>query len=712
MIRLNNITSEILSYHPKANIEIVEKAYVYTAKMHQGQIRLSGEPYLSHPLEAAYILAQLKMDVVCIAAGLLHDVLEDTESTMEEVTELFGQETANIVDGVSKISRMQFASSKQRQAESVRKMILAMASDIRVILVKLADRLHNMRTLGFHPVEKQRRIAQETLDIYAPLAGRMGIQSIKTNLEDLSLYYLEPEIYGKIKTEAVHRRDENEKFIADMSRQLSNRFEEVGIQAQIQGRPKHFYGIYNKMLSQGLTVNQVYDILGVRVIVDSIKECYAVLGHVHSMWKPLPGRFKDYISVPKTNMYQSLHTTVITSWGQRMEVQIRTRAMDRVAEAGIAAHWRYKEGTADRSDDKQFEWLRQLLEWQRRLKDPVEFLETVRIDLFPNEVYVFTPNGDVREFPKGSTPVDFSYAIHSEVGDKCMGAVVNGKMVPLKYELKTGDIVDIITSPKQQPRKNWLEFVKTSKARTRIRHFINSQVRDESISLGKDILEKALSKAGLTVSDVIKSEQLMVVANELSFHSVEDLIAQIGLGKVSAKQVVGRLTPKISTKDEKSSSIMNKVVGRMKRRKGEEGIKVKGVSGMLIRFANCCHPVPGEDVVGFITRGRGITIHKRNCPYLPRDDRERLVDVSWEPSTDDIYLAKLRVTSVERKGVLADVSAIITQKDANIIQANINTTTDQKGIGNFTIEVKDFKQLQEIMDALKRVRNVLIVERL
>ncbi len=711
MIRLNNITSEILKYHPKANIAMVEKAYVYSAKVHQGQIRLSGEPYLSHLLESAFILAQLKMDVVCIVAGLLHDVLEDTDATLDEIAELFGKETAVIVDGVTKISKMHFTSNKQRQAESVRKMILAMSSDIRVILVKLADRLHNMRTLGFQPPGKQRRISQETLDIYAPLAGRMGIQWIKSHLEDLSLYFLEPEVYEKIKTEAVHRGDESEKFIVEVTDRLSVKLKEVNIKAAIKGRPKHFYSIYKKMLDQNLTVNQVHDIIAFRVVVDSIKECYETLGYIHSMWKPVQGRFKDYISVPKANMYQSLHTTVVTPWGQRLEVQIRTWGMDRVAEAGIAAHWKYKEGVADKTDKKQFEWLQQLLEWQQSLKDPTEFLETVRIDLFPNDVYVFTPRGDVKEFPRGSTPIDFAYAIHSDIGKQCMGAMVNGKMVPLRYKLQTGDIVDIITSPKQHPRKNWLEFVKTSKARTKIRQWINSQVREESLSLGRNILEKALFKVHITLPNIMKSEQLAAVAKGLSFHSVEDLVAQIGLGKVSAKQVIGRFKPRLGIKDEKASGLVNKVVDRIKRRKEDRGIKVKGVSDMLIRFANCCNPIPGEKVIGFITRGRGITIHHQNCRHALAADPDRLVEVSWEPSSGDIYLAKLKIISVERKGILAEISSIITQKDANIIEADVKTTADQKGIAKFTVEVENYRQLQDIIDAIKKVKNVLIVER-
>jgi len=713
MIRLNDITSQILSYHPKANIDLVEKAYVYSAKAHQGQIRLSGEPYLSHPLEVAYILTKMKMDVTCIAAGFLHDTLEDTEAEADEIKHLFGEETANIVEGVTKISRMQFTSRQQRQAENVRKMILAMSSDIRVILVKLADRLHNMRTLGFQTPEKQRLIAAETEDIYAPLAGRMGIQWIKSSLEDLCLYYLEPKIYEDIKNEIAQTRDKREEFIKNVIELVSKKLEEFKIQATIKGRDKHFYSIYKKMLDQDLTVNQVYDVLAFRVIVSGIKECYEVLGHIHSMWKPVQGRFKDYISVPKANMYQSLHTTVIGPMGQRMEVQIRTWDMDKVAEAGIAAHWKYKEGTTEnKTDEKQFMWLRQLLEWQQNLKDPAEFLETVRMDLFPDEVYVFTPRGDVKAFPRGATPVDFAYSIHSEVGEKCMGARINRRMVPLRYQLRNGQTVEIITSPKQHPSKDWLEFVKTPRAKTKIRQWIRNQERGESIALGKTLLERALERDRLKLPNIMKNEQILSIAKEFSFHSVEDLIAQIGFGKISPRQVIGRLKPKLGIKDERPPGIVGKMVGRFKRRKGDHGITVKGVSDMLIRFANCCNPLPGEPVIGFITRGRGVTVHQRNCSHILNADPERLVEISWQASNEDIYLAKIRVTSVERKGVLSDISAILTQKDANIIEAQVKTTVDKKGIALFTIEVEDYNQLLNIMGAIKRVKNVLIVERL
>lgn len=713
MIRLNDITSKFLNYHPKGNVELVEKAYVYSAKVHQGQIRLSGEPYLSHPLEVAYILAQMKMDVICLAAGLLHDTIEDTDAQLEEIEGIFGEETANIVDGVTKISKIQSASRKERQAENFRKMILAMSSDIRVILVKLADRLHNMRTLGFHPPEKQRHIADETLDIYAPLAGRMGIYWIKSSLEDLCLFYLEPEIYRQINTEIAERRGERDKYITEVSEVLQRKLAEYEIQATIKGRSKHFYGIYKKMLDQDLSVNQVYDIVALRVIVNSIKECYEALGHIHSMWKPVQGRFKDYVSVPKSNMYQSLHTTVIGPEGQRMEVQLRTWEMHRVAEEGIAAHWKYKEGAiATKTDEKQFAWLRQILEWQKSLKDPAEFLESVKINLFPDEVYVFTPRGEAKEFPKGATTIDFAYSIHSEVGEKCIGAKINGKMVPLRTELKNGDIVEVITSPKQHPSKDWLKFVKTPRARTKIRQWINREEREESINLGKDILEKALAQAHLTLPNIIRNDQIFAVAKEFSFHSVEDLIAQIGFGSISPKQVIGHLKPRLGIKGGKPAGLVSKMVERIKRRKADSGIKVKGISNMLIRFANCCHPLPGEPVIGFITRGRGITIHHKKCGHILKAEPERIVEVSWEPSEEETYLARLRVTSVERKGVLTDVSAIITQKNSNIVKADVKTTMDKKGISVFTIEVENHKQLQDIMGAIKRVKDVLIVERL
>jgi len=713
MIRFSDITNEILKYHPKANLDLVEKAYVYSAKVHKGQVRLSGEPYLSHPLEVAYILATMKMDTVCIVAGLLHDTLEDTEASHEEIKRLFGEEVAVIVDGVTKISRMKFSSIQERQAENIRKMILAMSADIRVILVKLADRLHNMRTLGFQPLDKQLRIARETLDIYAPLAGRMGIYWIKSELEDLCLYYLEPEAYSRIKTEIARKKGEREKFIQETCELITKSLADLGIKATVKGRHKHYYSIYRKMREQDLAVDQVYDIIAFRVIVNSVKECYEALGHIHSMWKPVPGRFKDYISVPKMNMYQSLHTTVIGPLGEIMEVQIRTWEMDAIAEYGIAAHWKYKEGgSANKTDEKQFAWLRQLLEWQQNLRDPMEFLDSVRMDLFPNEVYVFTPKGEVKEFPKGATPVDFAYSIHSEVGHHCMGAKVNGKMVSLRYQLKNGDIVEIITSPKAHPSKDWLDFVKTPKARNKIRQWINSQEREESRALGKNMLEKAIDQvSGLDWADLQKEDHLLSVAKDLSLHTLDDLFAQIGLGKISPKQVVGRLRQRLGLEEEKGPGIVTKMVRRLKRRKSTQGIQVKGISDVLIKFAQCCNPLPGEEVVGYITRGRGITIHNQNCRHIQDVDPERLVDVAWESSDEDTYLARLRITSMDKKGILADISAVIAQKDANIIQAEIKTTADRKGIALFTIEVENYPHLKQIMDAIKKIKSIIAVER-
>ncbi len=713
MIRLNDITTQILSYHPKADLNLVEKAYVYSAKVHQGQVRLSGEPYLSHPLEVAFTLARMRMDVISVVSGLLHDTLEDTAAELPDIERLFGQETANIVNGVTKISKIQFTNHEERQAENIRKMILAMATDIRVIMVKLADRLHNMQTLGFQSPEKQRTIARETLEIYAPLAGRLGIYWVKFILEDLCLYYLEPEIYEKIKTETAQRRGAREKYIRDVKVLLDKKFRESGIEATIKGRQKHLYSIYSKMKDQNLTVNQVYDILALRVIVDSVKQCYEILGLIHAMWKPIPGKFKDYISLPKANMYQSLHTTVVGPLGQRMEVQIRTWQMDKIAEEGIAAHWKYKEGQiASKTDESQFSWLRRLLEWQKDLHDPKEFLDTVRMDLFQNEVYVFTPKGEVKEFPKGATPVDFAYSIHTEIGNRCTGARVKGKLVPLRYELKNGDIVEIITSNKQHPSKDWLDFVKTPRARTKIRHWVKDQERDESIELGKDILERALAKFNIRFPNILKSEQMLSVSKDLSFHSVEDLFANIGYGKLSANQIVGRLKPKVRMDEEVPLGIVNRVVSRMKRKKPLHGIKVTGLDDILVRFANCCHPLPGEDVIGYITHGRGVTIHKQDCRHIIDADPDRLVEITWDPSKEDVFLSRLKITTVDKKGVLADISAVIAQKNANIVQADVKTTTDKKGICLFSMEVENYKQLQDIIGAIKKLKGVLFVERI
>ncbi|UCH00154.1 MAG: bifunctional (p)ppGpp synthetase/guanosine-3',5'-bis(diphosphate) 3'-pyrophosphohydrolase [Deltaproteobacteria bacterium] len=713
MIRLNDITSKILSYHPSADIGLIEKAYVYSAKVHKKQTRLSGEPYLSHPLEVAGILTNMKMDEVSVTSGLLHDTVEDTLAELTDIEYLFGKEVATIVDGVTKISKIQFLSKEKQQAENIRKMILAMATDIRVLLVKLADRLHNMQTLGFQPPEKQDVITRETLDIYAPLAGRMGIYWLKSTLEDLSLFYLEPKIYEDIRLGIAQRREAQEKFIREIKEILSKTLREANIKATIKGRHKHFFSIYQKMMEQDLNTDQVYDVMAFRIIVNSVKECYEVLGLIHSMWKPVAGRFKDYISLPKANMYQSLHTTVITSLGERMEIQIRTWDMDRIAEEGIAAHWKYKEGYgSDKEMRDQYAWMRQLLEWQKSLTDPKEFLETVRLDLFSGEVYVFTPKGEVKALPKGATPVDFAYSIHSEVGNRCTGAKVNERIVPLSYQLKNGDIVHIITSKNHKPSKDWLNFVKTSTARTRIRQWIKKEERKESVAIGRDILEKELKKFNLSLSRQFKNEQILDLVQGFSLKSMDDLLANIGYGKISAKQVLNRLIPHVEIKGDKPEGLVQKIVHRIKRKKAEAGIKVKGMSDMLIRFGRCCHPLPGEPAIGFITRGRGVTIHTKDCRYIREVDPYRLVEVEWERSEDVSYLARLRITNVSKKGMLANISAIFAQSEANIVDADIHTTIDKKGISTFTIEVSDYNQLRDIISKIKKIKEVLKVERI
>jgi guanosine-3',5'-bis(diphosphate) 3'-pyrophosphohydrolase len=713
MIRFNEITSKILSYHPTADVSLIEKAYVYSAKVHKGQVRLSGEPYLSHPLEVAGILTKMKMDEVTIAAGLLHDTVEDTLAESSDIQNLFGKEVATIVDGVTKISKIHFLSREVQQAENIRKMIIAMATDIRVLIVKLADRLHNMQTLGFQPPEKQEMIARETIDIYAPLAGRLGIYWLKATLEDLSLFYLEPKIYDAIRMGVAERQEKQERFIREIKEALTQKLKEANIKATVKGRYKHFYSVYQKMMEQDLAIGQVYDILGFRIIVNSVKDCYEVLGLIHSMWKQVTGRFKDYISLPKDNMYQSLHTTVISPLGERMEVQIRTWDMDRIAEEGIAAHWRYKEGHgAGKGVQGQYAWVGQLLEWQKSLTNPMEFLETVRTDLLSNEVYVFTPKGEVKALPRGATPIDFAYSIHSEIGNKCVGAKVNERIVRLDYQLRNGDIVQIITLKNSKPSKDWLKFVKTSTAKARIRQWIKKEERQGSIAIGKDILEKELRKVHMSLSKHSRDEQLLEVARRFSLKSVDDLLANIGYGKISAKQVVNQFAPQPSIPEDASRGIVRKIVHRIKRKKEDTGIRVRGMNGMLIRFGKCCHPLPGEPVIGFITRGRGVTVHVKNCRYLTDADPERLVQVDWEPTEEVNHLARLKVTNIAKKGMLANISTILSQSEANILNAELHTTVDKKGISLFTIEVTDYNQLKEIISKIKTIKEVLKVERI
>ena len=715
MLRFNDILERLLSYNPHADSELLKKAYVFSAKVHSGQLRLSGEPYLIHPLEVAGILTRLKLDVASVATGLLHDALEDTLTTLKEVRENFGEEITQLVDGLTKISQISLRSTEEGQAENYRKIILAMVKDIRVILIKLADRLHNMRTLEYHSPEKQVEIAHETLDIYAPLAHRLGIDWIKSELEDLAFRYLYPDVYDDIQRRIAKKERERTRYIEEVKRILMKKLYENRIEGEVTGRTKQIYSIYLKMKEQNIDFDQVYDLTAFRVIVDTIKECYDVLGIIHSLWKPIPGKFKDYIGLPKENMYQSLHTSVIGPYGERIEIQIRTREMHKIAEEGIAAHWKYKEGRiTEEADDKRFTWLRQLLEWQRDLKDNAEFLETVKVDLFPNEVYVFTPKGEVKQFPRGATPVDFAYSIHSDVGNRCTGAKVNGKIVPLRYEFRSGDTVEIITSPGQKPSKDWLKFVKTSRAKTKIRQWFSTEEREKSIALGKDILEKELRKYDLQQAKLIKSGELAKVASEFSFREVDDLIAAVGYGKVTANQIIGKILPpeRMEQKEEEAEGRLKRLIQKVTRSGPRDALLIKGVDNVVVRYAGCCNPLPGDKVVGFITRGRGVTIHTSDCKNVIDNDPNRKVEVEWDSKKEYIYPVRIRIYSEDKKGMLADISSSIASNKANITNARVETTDEKKAVGTFEVEIQDLNHLKKVIKGLEKIKGVHRVERM
>ncbi|MBT1076005.1 RelA/SpoT family protein [Geobacter grbiciae] len=714
MIRLNDILDKVGSYNPAPDLDLVRKAYVYCAKVHQGQTRLSGEPYLVHPMEVAGLLADLRLDVPTVVTGLLHDTIEDTLTTREELEGLFGAEVANLVDGVTKISKIHFKTKEESQAENFRKMLLAMANDIRVILVKLADRLHNMRTLQYQPEPKQRSIARETLDIYAPIANRLGISWIKSELEDLSFRYLEPQIYYDLASKVTKKKKERESYVEEVRKIIVDKLVEHDIKGEVFGRSKHLYSIWRKMQSRSVDIDQIYDLIAIRVMVNDIRECYEVLGLIHSTWKPIPGRFKDYIAMPKGNMYQSLHTTVIGPHGERMEVQIRTYDMHGVAEAGIAAHWKYKEGKGyDEKEVKRFAWLRQLLEWQQELQDSHEFMSTVKVELFPEEVYVFTPNGDVKSFPKGSTPIDFAYTIHTDLGHRCVGAKVNGKLVPLKYELKNGDIVEVITSPHHTPSKDWLKIVRSSRARNKIRAWIKTEERVRSISLGKEILEKEFRRFSLNLGKLQKTGELKRVATEFGYVGDDDLMAAVGYGKLSCNQVLGKLLPeeKLAEKQELKESRIGKAISKLTG-KSTSAIQIGGVDDVLVRFGKCCNPVPGDEIVGFITRGRGVTVHTIDCPIALENDPERRIAVDWNRERRAALPVKIRVSCHDQKGILANITLAITNCEANISSASIQSTVDRRGVNIFEVDVTSLEHLTRVMNNIMKVNGVTHVERM
>ncbi len=712
MIRINDIIDKITEYHPDADLDIIDRAYIYSARVHDGQVRLSGEPYLSHPLEVAGILADMKLDVVSVAAGLLHDVVEDTHATIEEINEMFGKDISHIVSGVTKLSILPFSSGSQaRQAESIRKMILAMADDIRVILIKLADRLHNMRTLKFHSPTKKAKIARETLDIYAPIAGRLGIYWIKKELEDASFMYIQPDEYSKIEQLVNQDKEEGEKYIETVRDLIKKKMDEHNLECEVLGRYKYFYSIYKKMLSQNLEFEDVYDIIAFRIILDTVPHCYEALGVIHSLWKPVAKKFKDYIGVPKPNMYQSLHTTVIGPFGERIEIQIRTWEMDKVAKSGIAAHWSYKEGLhLDEKTTKTFSWIQNLVENQENFENPDEFLENVRIDLFPDEVYVFTPRGEIKTVPSGATPVDFAYLIHTEVGSQCVGAKVNGRIVPLQYELKTGDTVEISTSKKSHPSKDWLNFVKTVKARSRIRQWIKTQEKERSITLGREMCEKAFRKYRLNFNTLLKSEEMEKVVEHFGFKHVDDLIASVGYGKITPLQIIRKVEPKPEEKED-SASFLDKIISRVRKKKPKTGVIVKGVDDILIKFGKCCQPVPGDSIIGYITRGYGVTVHRTSCVNAMKMSSERQIDVEWSVDIVDTYPVKILVRSYDRVGLLADITANISKNGANILSANIETRQSKIVDSLFTIAVENTDHLNRVLSAIRKVKHIQDVRR-
>ncbi len=713
MIRINNIIDRISEYHPEADLDIIERAYIYSARVHAGQIRLSGEPYLSHPLEVAGMLSDMKLDVISVAAGLLHDVIEDTQAVPEEIEQLFGSEILHIVSGVTKLSGLSFHSTRARQAESLRKMFLAMADDIRVILIKLADRLHNMRTLQFHKSDKRKKIAGETLDIYAPIAARLGIYWIKNELEETSFKYFQPEEYNRIQNLVAKSRTERSKYMETVKGYLTKKMDEAKLACEVLGRNKNYYSIFNKMVSQNLPFEEIYDIIAFRIILDSISHCYEALGLIHSMWKPIDHKFKDYIARPKANMYQSLHTTVVGPVGERIEIQIRTWEMDRVAKSGIAAHWSYKEGKRiDENISEKFAWIQDLVENQENFRDPGEFLENVRIDLFQDEVYVFTPRGEIKTLAHGATTVDFAYMIHTEVGNQCTGAKVNGQLVPLVYQLKTGDIVEITTSKNHHPSKDWLKFVKTVKARSKIRQWIKTQEKERSITLGREMLEKAFRKEKLNFNNLAKTEELADVATHFGFKTIDDLIANVGYGKITPLQVLRKFAPKLQA-EEVPESIFNKLIGRVSRKKKlKTGILVKGVDDILIKFGKCCQPVPGDNIVGYITRGYGVTIHRTNCVNALEMNPERQIEVDWNQEATETYPVKIRIISYDRQGLLADLVGNISKYGANILHAT-SETRDSKIVDSFfTIGVEDVSHLEKILSAVRKVKLVQDVKRI
>jgi guanosine-3',5'-bis(diphosphate) 3'-pyrophosphohydrolase len=719
MLQVDQLIDRVRTYQPSVDGGLIQRAYDYSFRMHAGQKRKSGQPYIVHPVSVAGIIADLRLDAASVCAGLLHDVVEDTLATTEELTKEFGVEVAELVDGVTKLSKINFTSTEDRQAENFRKMVVAMARDIRVLLIKLCDRLDNMRTLEHMSREAQERIGRETLEIYAPLANRLGIQSFKSELEDLSFRFLEPDGYTDLVAQMHDTKKERDKYITEVCKTLSSRLAEQGFAADVYGRAKHLYSVFRKMKSQQSGLEGVHDLIAFRVLVESVSDCYAALGVIHSQWTPVPGRFKDYVALPKPNMYQSLHTTVIGPGRERIEIQIRTHEMHRVAERGIAAHWKYKDrgGGITDQDAQRFSWLRQLLEWQKELKDPAEFLEGVKVDLFQDEVYVFTPKGDVRVFPRGATPIDFAYQIHTQLGNRVSGARINGKMESLKYKLRNGDIVEVLTSPHQQPSKDWIDFVGTTRARSKIRNFLRQEQRDKSRRLGEELLERELHKAGISASKLMKNDaELRRLYEALKVQNLEELFIGIGYGKIDPDEIIKFLAPPdaqgqdskppAGLREGRLAGLVRKVIKR-----DEGAIRINGIDDVLVRYAKCCTPLPGDDILGFITRGRGVTIHRRGCSKAFDMDPERRVEITWDSKARINRSVQLRVVTANQPGILANVGQTFMAQGINISEANCRASDDGRAINLFSFVCQDLQQLKGVMKALQKVKGVVVVER-
>ena len=723
---IEQLLERAATYMKPSDLERIREAYEFAERAHHGQVRKSGEPYIQHPLAVAEILVDMQMDVTSIIAALLHDVVEDTTVSLEAVEKQFGTTCAKLVDGLTKLEKIQFKTKEEQQNENYRKMFVAMAQDIRVILIKLADRLHNMRTLKYQSEEAQRRIADETLEIFCPIAHRLGISAIKWEMEDIALRYLNPQQYYRIVNLMQKKRAEREKYIEEVIETIRARLNETGIKGDISGRPKHIYSIYKKMVTKNKQFNEIYDLLAIRIIVDNIKDCYATLGIIHTLWKPMPGRFKDYIAMPKPNMYQSLHTTVVGPNGEPLEVQIRTWEMHRTSEYGIAAHWAYKEGAAvpAGSFGDKMNFIREILELQHETRDASEFMESLKMDFFSDLVFVFTPKGEVVELPAGSVPLDFAYRIHTELGNRTIGAKVNGRIVPLDYKLATGDIVEILTSKHSYgPSQDWLKIAQSSHARSKIRQWFKKEKREENVQKGREAIERELKRLGFEPSAFMSEDQLLETAKKFNFHDIEDMMSAVGFGGITAAQVCTRLTEKARKEAEGTDSLelteevkeVKSTPEKEKRSRPTHGVRVKGVDNLLVRFARCCNPVPGDEIVGYVTRGRGVSVHRHNCPNIPtggEEDQNRMIEVEWETSVDANYHVEIEITGHDRRGFLNEVLQAVSESKTVISAVSGRSDKNKMAVIHMTILIRNVDHLQSVVEKIKRVKDVYSVQRI